>query len=123
MELKVMDENEDLSPSGKQLRMLFHLGVSTSRRKYMTNKVASSVIGRSLAEQYRQYQQRRAEQAALEQLRNTAAAAAWTKLDELENRHREADWEEIQKRFEVVAEDSSNQRNGDVQSATQRMKG
>ena len=40
------------------------------------------------------------------------------KLQELEDRQREADWEEIQKRFEVVAEESSNQSNSDVQSAS-----
>lgn len=116
-----MEDNRDLSPTDKQIRLLIRLGVPTQRRRFITNRAASRLIGRLLAEQYREHERRQAERSALEQSRNVEAASAIKRLQELEERQREAEWEEIQKRFAVVVEESSNADMGDVQSASQRI--
>ena len=113
-----MDE-VDLSPTPKQIRALFYLGVMPERSMLLTRAVASSNIKRLREEQARQREQRRAEQAGREQSPNLAAA--WKKLHEMENRQREAEWDEMQRRFAVVVEETSSTDMGDVQSVSSGM--
>src|SRR5689334_3086632 len=118
MESESMDE-VDLGPTPKQIRALFYLGIMPEQSMLLTRSVASSKIESLREEQARRREQRRAEQAVREQ--SPHVAAAWKKLQEMEDRRLEADWEKIQKGFAVVVEESSNTDMGDVQSASQRI--
>lgn len=111
----------DHSPTEKQTRLMLKIGVPTQRRRFITKRAASRLIARMLAEQYREQERCRAKQATQEQSQNVAAA--WQKIQELQEQQCEADWVEIQKRFLEVTVESSNTESGDVQSASQGMNG